>query len=230
MTSIDPRRVRRRRRLLLGLISLPVTIAAVVVAVYLIGLPITAGIAINAYNAGDYPTSKTESSKLIDHNLVETWLPYFNRGDAKAGARQYTEAVDDFEKALALAPQDRKCEVRVNLAQTWTDLGDLYERGGYHQGAVLLYQAAKDVIAAAGNECPPDSDAGKSLGQLEQGLDGKQQQARDAQGQQDAANPDTGENKLDQLGQKQQQGEQDKHDDDAKNNGNGSGSYTDKPW
>ncbi len=230
MTSLDPERARKRRRLILGLASLPFTIAAVVVAVYLMSLPITAGLAIGYYDEGDYHQSKSESSTLIDHNLVETWLPYFDRGDAKAGAKEYTAAVDDFEKALQLAPEDRKCEVRVNLAQTWTDLGDIYEKGGYHQGAVLLYQAAKDVIAAAGDECPPDSDAGKALGQLQQGLDGKQQQAQTGQALQDAQNPDSGQDKLDQLGQKEQQGGQQKQNDDARDQGNDPGAYTDKPW
>lgn len=230
MTQLDPDRARKRRRLVAGLVSLPFTVAAVVVAVYLISLSATAHAAIGFYGEGLYSDSKAESSKLVDHNLVETWLPYFNRGDAKVGAKEYTAAVDDFEAALALAPQARKCEVRVNLAQTWTDLGDIYEKGGYHQGAVLLYQAAKDVIAAAGKECPSDSDAGQTLGQLSQGLDGKQQQAQAGQDQQDAQDPQTGQSQLDQLGQKQQQGEQQKQNDDARDQGNDPGAYTDKPW
>jgi tetratricopeptide (TPR) repeat protein len=228
--ALDPERTRRRRRMILGLASLPFTIAAVVIAVYLISLSATARLAIDYYGESAYSLSKSESSKLVDHNLVETWLPYFNRGDAKAGSEEYTAAVDDFEKALELAPQDRKCEVRVNLAQTWVNLGDIYEKGGYHQGAVLLYQAAKDVIAAAGNECPPDSDAGKALGQISEGLDGKQQRAQTGQDQQDAQEPDSGQSQLDQLGQKQQEGEQQKQNDDARNNGDDPGSYTDKPW
>ena len=230
MTIVDPERARKRRRLILGLSSLPFAVAAIVVAVYLFSLPITAGLAIGLFDQGQYQASKTQSSKIIDHNLVETWLPYFDRGDAKVGAKEYTAAVDDFEKALQLAPKDRKCEVRVNLAQTWTDLGDIYERGGYHQGAVLLYQAAKDVIAAAGDECPPDSGAGKALQQLSQGLDGKQQQAQQGQAQQDAQNPDSGQSQLDQLGQKDQQGGQQKQNDDARDQGNDPGSTTDKPW
>jgi tetratricopeptide (TPR) repeat protein len=227
---IDPERARKRRRAILGLVSLPFTVAAVVVAVYLFSLSTTAGLAIGYYADGAYSSSKAQASKLVDHNLVETWLPYFDRGDAKAGAQEYTAAVDDFEKALTLAPEDRKCEVRVNLAQTWTTLGDIYERGGYHQGAVLLYQAAKDVIAAAGNECPPNTAGAQALGQLEQGLEGKQQQAQNNQQQQDAQNPDSGQSQLDQLGQEQQQGEQQKQNDDARDQGSGSGNSAAKPW
>ncbi|CAN5324988.1 hypothetical protein BH11ACT2_BH11ACT2_11520 [soil metagenome] len=230
MTSFAQERARLRRRRILGLISLPFTVVAVVIAVYLLSLSVTAQLAIGFYQEGSYGPSKAQSSRLIDHNLVEKWLPYFNRGDAKAGAKEYTAAVDDFETALSLAPDDRKCEVRVNLAQTWVNLGDIYEKGGYHQGAVLLYQAAKDVIAAAGNECPPDTEAGKALGEISNDLDSKQQQAQSGQDQQDAQNPDSGTDKLDQLGQKDQQGGQEKQNDDSRDEGNDPGSYTDKPW
>jgi hypothetical protein len=101
----------RRRRVLMFWISLPVVLVVLVAAIKLLSLAPTAQLAIDAYDSGRYTSSQEISGSLLELNLVEPYLPYFNRGDAFAADQYYGPATDDFERALELAPEDRKCDV-----------------------------------------------------------------------------------------------------------------------
>jgi tetratricopeptide (TPR) repeat protein len=216
------------------LFSLPVVIIALIIAVKLISLSAITTVALTLYDRSDFEGSADQSSRLLDQNVIEPYIPYFNRGDAKAADEDYTGAIDDFEKALELAPADRKCQVVVNLAHSWELLGDIYEQGGYHQGAVLLYQAAEDVIAAAGDDCEAPDPAADELDQIEGDVGEKKQAAEDARDEQDATEPgaQSDDEKLDDLGDKQDQSDQDKANGDSREQGEDSDgdTYTDKPW
>jgi tetratricopeptide (TPR) repeat protein len=221
--------------MLLLLISLPVVILLFAVGSRLIGLSATNQVAMDLYDQGRYESSAEQSTKLLDDNVIEPWIPYFNRGDALAGQQKYTDAVDDFEKALELAPADRRCDVRLNLALSWELLGDIYFQGGYLQGAILLYQTAQAVIDEGADECPPTEPAGQALGEADPRIQAKidaAQERLDEPQEGEGDEPSTQEDKLDDLQDQGQQGAQEKADGDAQDRGEGSGQTgsTVKPW
>lgn len=223
------------RRLKYLLISLPVVIALLYVAFRLMGVSVTNSVALTAYDSGRYESSAEQWRSMQNETIIEPYIPWFNRGDASAAQEKYTDAIDDFERALDLAPAEKKCEVRVNLALAWEKLGDIYAAGGYFQGAVLLYQAAEAVIAA-GPECQPPDKAGEDLQQADQRVKEKIEQAekqRDAADAQDGDDgPGSQEEQLKQLGEKGQAGEQEKATGDAADRGQAGdqSGFTDKPW
>jgi tetratricopeptide (TPR) repeat protein len=231
----DTARRRRRRRLVYLLASLPVVIAMVVLAAVLIRPAFVMQGALADFDAGRYEASADEAGRMLENNVIEPYLPWFNRGDAHAAGELYTEAIDDFERALELAPEERKCDVRVNLALSWERLGDIYAAGGFFQGAVQLYQQAAAVIAD-GPECVPPEPSGEQLREADARVQEKLDQA---QRRSDAADALDGEDdaggrqeQLDKLEQLGQQGAQEKADGDALERGDegGSSGFTDKPW
>ena len=227
-------RLRLRRRLLFWL-TLPVALFAIFWAFKLLSLAPTAQNAIDDYDDGLYVASEEASSSLLFLNVVEPYLPYFNRGDAFAADEYYGPATDDFEKALELAPQDKKCDVRLNLALTWERFGDVYVQLGYFQGAVQLYAASQAVLDDAGPECdpPPNNDElNESKDRVQQKKDQAQQEkdSQDQQPQEDDGSSEQ-EKQLEQLEEQQQQAAQEKADQESDDRGEESGGYyTDKPW
>ncbi|CAN5318315.1 hypothetical protein BH09ACT5_BH09ACT5_19630 [soil metagenome] len=225
-------RLRRRRRLLFWL-TLPAALFAIFWAFKFLSLAPTAQTAIDEYEDGYYVASENTSSSLLFLNVAEPYLPYFNRGDAYAADEYFGPATDDFEKALELAPLEKKCDVRLNLALAWERFGDIYVQLGYYQGAVLLYEASEAVMDDAGEECdpPPKKD------ELNESKDRVEQKKQDAQQQRDQQDPQDGdpqseqEQQLQELEEQQEQAAQEKADQQAEDRGEGSGSYgSDKPW
>ena len=226
-------RTRTRRRVILLTVSIPFVLAALFVAGKLISLSAVTQTAIIAYNAGDYESSIERSTSLLELNVIEPYIPYFNRADAHAGRTYYVDAVEDFERALELAPEPKKCDVRVNLALSWELLGDVYADSGYFQGAVLLYETAQAVIDAGGEECTPPQESSDDLAEADERVQGKKEMAeaqRDAsEAQEDGQST---EEKLDELGERGEQGSAEKENGESFDRGEGDndGSFTDKPW
>ncbi|MGV8884073.1 MAG: hypothetical protein ACOH1T_00600 [Microbacteriaceae bacterium] len=220
------------KRLAWYLFTIPLVVLLVVVAVKLIGLSVTTQAAIVAFNRGDYPTSIERSESLMDVTLIEPYIPYFNRGDAYAASEMFVESIDDFEKALVFAPDQKKCDVRVNLALSWENLGDIYAEGGYFQGAVLLYQAAEKVIADGGDECTPPQQSAEDLAESKERVEGKRENAeeqRDAAAEGDDDGESTGD-KLEELKKQEKQGAGEKANGDTRDRGENSGGGVEKPW
>jgi tetratricopeptide (TPR) repeat protein len=221
----------RRRRILMFWISLPVVLLMIVAAVKLLSLAPTAQRAIDAYDSGLFTSSQDISGSLLELNIVEPYLPYFNRGDAFAADRYYGPATDDFEKALELAPADRQCDVRLNLALTWERFGDIYVENGFFQGAVLLYKASQAVLDAAGPECDPPEKQQK----LDDSSQRVKQKIEDAENQRDAEQPEQGgvqnqDEQLKDLQDQQGQADQEKADELAQDRGDSGGGLVEKPW
>ncbi len=224
----------RRRRILMFWISLPIVLVLLVAAAKLLSLAPTAQLAIDAYDEGRYVSSEQISGSLLDVNIVEPYLPYFNRGDAFAADQYYGPATDDFEKALELAPEDRKCDVRLNLALTWERFGDIYIANGFYQGGVLLYKASQAVLDAAGPECDPP----EKQQQLNDSKDRVRQKIEQAEELRDSQQPDDGneqpndlEQQLQDLQDQQSEADQQKADELAQDRGEDGGGFSvEKPW
>lgn len=221
----------RKRRWLMFWLTLPIALFAIFWAFKFLSLAPTAQTAIDEYNDGYYVASEDTSSSLLNLNVVETWLPYFNRGDAYAADEYYGPATDDFEIALERAPMEKKCDVRLNLALAWERFGDIYVQLGYYQGAVLLYEASQAVLDDAGEECDPP----ENQDQLNESKDRVEQKKDDAEEQRDQQPQETDgasqDDQLDELEAQQQQAAQEKADQESGDRGEESGGYyTDKPW
>jgi tetratricopeptide (TPR) repeat protein len=223
----DAARQRGLRRILL-IASAPVVLFALVVVIWLLRPGIVLGGALDAFERGQFAESESSAGELVDQFIVEPWIPYFDRGDALVAQGEYIDAIDDFEKALELAPQDRRCMVRGNLARSWEALADQYEEAGFHEGAAQLYEAAKQVIADGAKECSGDD----GLSGLGEELEQKQQQAeQNSDGEGTDGGSESDQDKLDELGQKDREGAQERGESDSRDGGDGTGGGgTDRPW
>jgi tetratricopeptide (TPR) repeat protein len=236
----DGRR-RIRRMLLLG--SIPFALAGLILAVKLVSLSVVAGVAIDSYESGSFESSADAAGELLTWNAFEPWVAHFDRGTARAGAGLYNEAVDDLERAFAEAPDEKKCDVAVNLSLSWELLGDSYLEQGQFAGAQRLYETARAVIAAAGEGCEPPNaplnteenrDPGEELRDAGERLDEKIQDAKGLNEQADAHEenaPDGTEEQLDRLEQQNQDAAEEKAEQQGQDRGNeGTGGFTEKPW
>lgn len=226
-------RTRTKVRMVLLIVGVPLAIAALWFGVKLISLQVITGQAIAEYEAGDFDASERTIDPLVGDSLVDGWLPYFDRGDARAGQLDYTSAIDDYERALSMAPADRRCMVALNLALAWETLGDSYEQQGSHAGAAQLYANAKKVLDGVAKDCQ-DSSPQEQQEQQEQDdrVQQKQQDAEQNAQAQQQADPQQQEDQQQQLEQKQQDSEQQKQDAETREDGgaNGGQPSTDKPW
>lgn len=247
---VTPTAIRRRRRRLLWW-SLPVVLLALAVALKLASLSLTAQDAIDAAETARFEESIAASDSLMTLNWVEPWIAYYDRGTASALAQEYNDATDDLSVALELAPADRSCDVRVNLALAWEELGDIYAEGGYLRGASLLYDTALAVIRGGEEDgcftgdteddsTPPEdpsedsgTDAGERLENAQDRIEGKQDEVdRQDGGSGDPDAPEdgdgTGGSPTDDLQDRGDAAEQDRRDQDADQRGGGE--YVEKPW
>ncbi|MET0480076.1 MAG: hypothetical protein ABWZ69_01840 [Mycetocola sp.] len=247
-----------RRRMVL--FSLPVVLLALFVAWKLISMPLLAQRGIDAYEQGNFDRSIEASDSLMFLNVAEPWIPYFNRGTAQAAGQAYSDATDDLAEALERAPQERRCEVRVNLALAWEMQGDSYFDAGYFAGAIKLYETAKAVLDAGADEgCfeqqppeeqqqnqqeqptpqQPEDGTAERLEQADERVTEKlrQSEQQDAPEQPgpDAGQPeeqgDGGGGKVDDLQERGDQAEQEKQNQDSSQRGEDrNNDYVEKPW
>ncbi len=76
------------------------------------------------YAAGDYSGAAGEFRTNLWTNHLEEWVAPFNEGTARLAAGSLADARSSLEDALAAAPSEDQCTVRVNLALTHEALGD----------------------------------------------------------------------------------------------------------
>ncbi|RUR01140.1 hypothetical protein [Labedella endophytica] len=244
---VTPGAVRRRRWRLLWW-SLPVVLLLLATSVKLGGLSLTAQDAIDASETGRFDESIAASDALMTLNWFEPWIAYYDRGTASARAQLYNDATDDLSTALELAPAEHSCDVRVNLALAWEELGDIYADAGYLRGASLIYDTALAVIRAGEDDgCfegeamePPEDPSeppppGAQLEDAESRIEGKQDAVEtpppgteDGGGQGDGEDADGGQSPEQDLEDRGDQAEQDRRDAEADQRGGGE--YAEKPW
>ncbi len=240
------------------LFSLPVVFLALFVAWKLFSMPVLAQRGIDAYDQGHVERSVEASDSLMFLNVAETWIPYFNRGTAHAAGQAYSDATDDLAKALERAPQERRCDVRVNLALAWEMQGDSYFEAGYFAGAIRLYETAKAVLDAGADEgCfeqpppeeeqteeqpspeQPENETAERLQQADERVTEKlrqsEQQEAPEQPETNAGEPeeesDGGGGKVDELKERGDEAEKEKQNQDSTQRGqDGSRNYVEKPW
>jgi hypothetical protein len=122
--ALPPHLRRRRRRLLLG--SAPVVVLLVLVAIRLVSLNLVHAQTLDAYEAGDKPSTQTWGERQGWVNVVEQFRSPFAIGDAHILSGHFELARPWFEQAFAQVPKGGidDCKVRVNLGLTYEALGD----------------------------------------------------------------------------------------------------------
>jgi tetratricopeptide (TPR) repeat protein len=233
--TVEGNRKRARVRRNLLLFSLPVVLAFLVVSAWLFSLSGTASTGLTEYQRGSYLSSSDTFGELLDHNYVEKWIPYFDRGGALAADEDYIPAIDDFERALEFAPAARRCEVIVNLSLAWERLADGYAQSGLYSGAEQLYNTSLDVLE--GEDCtPPEQpvvgrDPGAELEEAEARVQAKLDASTYLGEQGETGEPSTPEERQQQLEEQGDDAAEQKAEDDARERAEGNqGDITDKPW
>lgn len=103
-----------------------------------------------AYDDQEYAEARDAFDGLRDLGLVQPWVAPFNAGAAAYREGRWDDAVDAFEEALDRVPDDRACDVRVNLALTHEAAGAEARRAGDRAGALTSFRDARAALGGSG--------------------------------------------------------------------------------
>ncbi|MDJ0313958.1 hypothetical protein [Arthrobacter sp. H35-D1] len=210
-------RLHRRRTLLLR--SAPVVLAAVLLGVKLLSLPVSAGQAADSYGASNAGGTLGGARAMGLPNLVERWKPRFAQGDGHVLQGDFEQAREQFSQALELVPAGESCKVRVNLVLSLEKLGEAREKAGDPTSAMELFAEGSETVAQAPRDCfmansgNNQDGEGKALREAAERLEEKQSagpgdaaQGPDGDGETPTPPPPAGKmEQLEQTGQKAQQ-------------------------
>lgn len=168
----------RRRKLLL--IAAPAVLVTAVIALKLLSLPLAAGQAVSAYDAGSADGTVRAGQAMGVLNLVERYKSHFAVGDGYVLRGDFTKAKEEFATALELVPAHESCKVRVNLVLTLEKLGEAQEKAGDPASAIKFFAQGSETVAQAPRDCftpnsPNNEDGeGDALREAAQRLEEKQ--------------------------------------------------------
>ena len=106
---------------------------------------------VRAYEKGDYRTQQEES--LLKMNFPESYVPYYNLGNAAYRYGDYNAAISYYTKALeSFPPEGRDCKIRINLALALCDTIDFYHLDTQDKvdTALFILYKARDVLLEKG--------------------------------------------------------------------------------
>ncbi len=110
-----------------------------------------------AYEKGDYLTEQEES--LLTMNFPESFVPYYNLGNAAYKYGDYNAAISYYTKALEnYPPEGKDCMIRINLALALCDTIDfnrLDTQDKVDTALFILYKA-RDILLEKG--CATDEE------------------------------------------------------------------------
>lgn len=150
MTRI-PARLRTRRRLLL--VSAPVTLAAVVLAVKLISVVVVGNSAQDHVAGSEISGLRNDVSLLQILNVVEPVNAAFAAGNLAVLEGRLDEADLQFTAVLDRTEESQSCSVRVNLELVRERQGDIDAWEARLDQARQRYQGALEVISEAPPGC-----------------------------------------------------------------------------
>ncbi|PID30301.1 hypothetical protein CSA80_02635 [Candidatus Saccharibacteria bacterium] len=236
MTLTDSDGIRRRRRRRLLLRSLLPVICVVVLALWL-ALPwFTTTMAQNAINDNRPETAQSWLSLGRINTVFEPYKHPFNRGIAAAHAKQYDKAFDEFQEALASAPDDQVCLIHQQIVITSELAGDdALSRQDAAQAIVYYIKAIASVVAHP--QCFKGNGNGGKSGledKLAAATRAAEQSSSDSDEQQSDQNPSDSsppsDDQLDKAEQLEQEGRINKQSSDQRRQGGGNSSRVPKPW
>lgn len=137
----------QRRLLLVG--ALP-SLVALLVAAHLWLLVHGNASARDDYEAGRYADARSTFEGAKDLGVVSPWISPFNAGTAAYGAKEYQAAVKLFNTALHDVPDERMCDVRVDLALTHKAMADQSASKGDRAAQQIALRDARTSIQGTG--------------------------------------------------------------------------------
>lgn len=142
---------------------------ALVVAVLtaaLLAIGVKFGVTVVSNEAGrqaltrlDYAGAQSWFENNLVANWFEPWIAHYNVGVALYYQDNWWAAENQFETALPLAPEPKKCMVALNLAWTMEAKGDSLRARGDGQNAALAWGEAKEVLEKQRCEAEEESDS-----------------------------------------------------------------------
>lgn len=145
--SADARRRTRRRLLLAGL---PLALVALAVQWKVALMLVHDRDGRSDYAAGSYDDAQHAFASNGTLNLVEAWISPYDDGTARYRLADFAGAVRSLEDALATAPSEEECRVRINLALAHEAVGDEAAAGGLPRRGLEAWQDGLDVLQEGG--------------------------------------------------------------------------------
>ncbi len=106
---------------------------------------------VNNYNMGIYDTEQEE--KLLEFNFPQSYLPYYNLGNAAYKKGDYNSAIGYYNSALTMLPPEGKdCLIRINLALSMCNTINFYDLDTQEKvdTALFILYKARDVLTENG--------------------------------------------------------------------------------
>lgn len=103
----------------------------------------------SALERSDYAGAQSWFENNLVLNWFSPWLAHYNDGVALYYQQNWNGAQAQFETALPLAPDAKKCTVAMNLSWTLEGKGDSLSSVGDVKNAALAWGQAKDVAKRA---------------------------------------------------------------------------------
>ena len=227
----------RRLAGIMRIVSFPIVLALLVIAVKLIAMAIISALALAAFNDGNYEKSAEYARWNLTANVIEPHKAHFNLGTAYLGLELYQESRDELEIALETAPLPDSCDVRLNLSYAIEGLGDAANGEGEFQKAADLYNEAIVVLQEADDSCPPSDERQQELqdkaDQAQSDADEQQDPQNNQGGQDPEGDPEgtDGDDPIDTLEDLLEESAQDKEENDAADRAyDNLDDFAEKPW
>ena len=114
-------------------------------------------------------------AKLLKHNFPESYVPYYNLGEAAYKRGEYNAAITYFKNALEMEPPgDKDCATRINLALSYCDSIDFRSIDSQEKidTALFILYKARDVLLENGCAAEdPEEAHDKDAQQLKEDID-----------------------------------------------------------
>ncbi len=140
---------RRARRVLFVLGLLPLSLTLVLVLKVAVMLQLNSD-GRDSYEDGEFASADAAFERTLAGNVLERWVAPYDLGTAEYREDDFGAARGHLEEALALAPAEAECRVRINLALAEEALGDAAVADGDVTGARDHWAAGRAVLAEGG--------------------------------------------------------------------------------
>ena len=229
--DFEGNRRRRRRRWLVRI--LPVAGMLFLVATWLILPSIATNLAQRAVQNSDFDGASGALGVLVTNGVIEPYKQPFNQAIVSTYQKKFDDAAEYFRKAIALAPDNQKCFIRVQSVLSNELAGDEAITRKDQSKAILYYSKAL-------SDTTTYKDCFKSYSSLSERIatklsqlynDIKKETYQDQTSTPDSAKTDSdnpSSQQLDELQKLQQQGQEARREDTRKYTSNPD--YTGKRW
>lgn len=153
LAKLDFEGIRLRKRKKLLLLSAPLAIIVAVIMLKMLSIPVFSTIGYNNYDKLQYDSAISWLQPLTWFNWMEPYKVHFNQGNASFKSGKYEAAEQKFRQALESVPEDRECDVRINLALSLEQQADAFLSEKKYDEAILKYDDVKAVIYDGQDSC-----------------------------------------------------------------------------